>query len=516
MVAIVLFFVIFSFFFSFFGCSKKDVKEQSFESIEEIVIGTPEDQITLDQQAEGGATGWAMKQLLYNGLVDLTKDLKIVPSLAEKWEVSEDGKEYTFYLRRGVMFHNGREMKAEDVKFSFERALKPETACQWLDNVSIIKDMKIIDEYTIKMTLEKPYAPFLYGIASGQRPIVAKESYNDDNTILTPIGTGPYKFVKWEPDNYFILEAFEGYWAGTPTVKKITFKVISDETVRLTALKTGEADIILSPPENILIKEISNPSSEDYRLSINEGSLQWAYAFGMNQEFEPFKDIRVRKAILYAIDPNAIIETVFHGQAAVATELWPRGNVWYMDIDRPKPDIAKARELLEEAGYSNGFEFNISTTNVLKLDKIAEIIQSQLTKIGLNAKLEIDEFATFIDRETNMDFDAHMLANNLFLDPEIIWSIVLKTGGAFNQWYMNYNNTEIDALLDKAAISNDFNYRKKLYEQVTSLIWEDVPIVWLVNTPFSYGYRTYLKGVEFNGRNDFIFDNNKGIPFLTK
>lgn len=495
----------------------EEAPEEAEAIIDEIVVGMHGDNLTLDIQVEAGAVGMYMKQLLYNGLVGLSQDLDIVPSLAESWDISDNGLDYTFYLKKGVMFHNGREMVADDVKFSIERMADPELGSPWIGDVAVITNIEIIDDYTVKLSLGESFAPFLYNIASGWRPIVAKESYNEDNTIDNPIGTGPYKFVEWIPDDKFVIEVFEDYWAGASTVKKITFKIIPDETVRLTALKTGDVDFITNVPSDDLATEMENPSSEDFILTIVPGSVSINSAFVMNTTKEPFDNVKVRQAMVYAIDAEEILNMVYKGIGEVAVGPYPEGSVWYAQYDVPDVDLEKAKELLEEAGYPDGFDFILNSTNTIaSFDKVATVIQAQLAKVGVNAIIELDEFAAYAERQGSMDFDAQVMGGGLFIDPELWYGLLLHTDSAYPMWYGMWTNTEVDGLLDQARVSSDLAERQELYANVNDIVWRDVPIIWFHIYPTTIGYSTELKGVEINGRGDFVFDNNKGLPYITK
>ncbi len=488
--------------------------------IENLIVGVTDDMVILDQMSETGATGLMMKQFLYNGLVEKDADGNIIPGLAEKWTVSEDGKEYTFNLRKGVKFHNDRELKAEDVKFSIERIKDPNVASIFVGNFSHVTNIEIVDDYTVKFVLDASYAPFLSGIATGNIPIVAKESYDADNKLVTPIGTGPYKYVEWIADDHFTLAAFDGYWAGKPTVNQITFKVIPDGTVRLTALKTGEADIIIDPPAQELTAEMQAPSSTDFKLDIVQGSVKLSEAFTMNIKNKPFDQLKVRQAVSMLLDPQEIVTTVFKGVGTVCSGLYGEGNPWFVDVPRPAVDVDGAKALLEEAGLADGFEFDLSTTNVWDFDKVAEVVQAQLAKAGIKANITVDEFAAYADKQAKGEFDAQLVASDygVFPDPEQWYSLLLKTGNPYPAWYGNYSNPEIDKLLDEAVTATDLTKRQDLYKQVAQIVWQDLPLVWLQQVPMGVGYRTDLVGIEnaFAKRVDLIFDTNKGIGWLTR
>ena len=526
--------------FSLFGCKEEAVSteeaaeevEEAAEEVEEaaeeveaedgmvdeVVIGTAGDNGSLDQMIENAVFGREMKQLMYNGLVDVDLGLNVVPSIAKSWDVSEDGLEYTFYLEEGILFHNGRELTAEDVKFSIERYQDPVLGSPYKNVVDRIVGLEVIDDYTIKFTLNEPISSFLIGIATGNVPMVAKESYNDDNTVADPIGTGPYKFIEWIPDDRFVIEAFDDYWAGAPNVAKITFKIIPDETIRLTALKTGDIDIMKGIPIDNLVSEINNPTLENVTLLSIPGSTYLYTSLLLNHNRAPFDDIKVRQAMLYAIDVQEIIDIVYFGLGVPATCPFAEGNVWYVPYDRPDVDQQKAKDLLAEAGYPDGFEFDLATTAIFgQVDKVATVIQAQLAEIGVTANVQVDELAAFIEREETLDFDAQFKAAGAYFDPEIYYSEHLRTGGPYHIAFGSWSDPEIDQLLDDGAVEVDVEKRKALYAQVTNILWRDLPRLELCNTSLDLGYSNEFANVKIHpARGWLIWNNNEGIPWLTK
>jgi peptide/nickel transport system substrate-binding protein len=488
-------------------------------NIEELVIGVQGDISNQDVQVSRGTVGQAMHQLSYNGLCELDKDGNIIPGLAERWEISDDGLEYIFYLRKGVRFHNGREFKAGDVEFTFKRYAMPEVGFPFQADFNIMKKFDIIDDYTIKLTLDRPYAPLLAGVVSGQRGIVAKEGYTNEKVpkFVKQIGTGPYKVVGWDPDNYYKLEAFEDYWAGAPKVKKITFKIVPDETVRITALKTGDVDMILAPPSLDLIMAQRQQAS-DYKLEIIPKSEFLVWGLAMDQSEPPFNDVRVRQAFYHAIDPQAIIDTVYKGVGAeITNDFYPKGTPWDIGIERPRYDPGKAKALLEEAGYGNGLEVLMFAAVTHALDKQSEVIQAQLAKVGVTAKIEVIEWTAWLQAGRDWNpYNCAIHGTNLWVDPAKIFSHVFSSKGRANWWTGWYNTPETDQWLRKAEIVTDMTERKELYRMVLEKIRDDAGFIWTHIVSNSYGYRSELQGIRFNFRGDFIYENNKGLGWITK
>jgi ABC-type transport system substrate-binding protein len=488
--------------------------------IEELRIGMVNDHSSTDMFKAHGVEGLMMKQLMYNGLVALDRNFMIVPGLAESWDLSEDGLEYTFHLRKGVKFHNGREMTSADVKWTYEKYLDPDTGYLYKGDFDAIKKIDVIDDYTIKLTIGKPNAAFLAGIASGIKPIMAKEMYkiNEDGLLelIKPIGTGPYKYVEWVQDDHFTLEAFDDYWAGAPNVKKIIFKIVPDETVRLAALATGELDIIRTPPTNDLIEYIQNPTDDGYVLDVMRGTQFLSYNLTLNNVEGPFTDKRVRLAVMYAVDRSAYPKIITKGIAENANGSWPKGNIWESKVEPPARDLEKAKQLLAEAGYPNGLEISVLTANVADVDKVAEIAQAQLAQIGMKLNVDVVEVGRYFDRESKMDWDMKTGAHSLSIDPVLLWNLVLRTNSPAWWWMGNYGDAEMDALLDQGELETDLAKRQEIYRKVYKKMQDDAGMIWLHNYPITYGYRSDIEGVAFNTRGDMIFNNNEGVPWVTR
>jgi ABC-type transport system substrate-binding protein len=488
--------------------------------IPELRISIDYDQTTNDMFKEHGVEGLRMKQLVFNGITELDQNFNVVPGLAERWQISSDGLQYTFWLRKGVKFHNGREMTADDVKWTIEAFLDPNTGYSYKGDYDMIKKVDVLDKYSFRLTIDKPNAAFLAGIASGIKPVLAKESYKKGEGGLLEldkvIGTGPYKFIEWVQEDHMTLEAFDDYWAGAPNVKKITFKIVPDASVRLSALQAGDLDIIRTPPFNDLIAYLDKPEKGDWALAIAEGTQNLVYYLCLNNTAGPLKDKRVRQAMMYAVDREAYVKLITKGVAHLAHGCWPKGNLWASDVLPPAQDLNKAKKLLADAGYPNGVDLNVITAPAADIDKIAEIAQAQMAKVGIRLKLDIVEIGRFYDRESKMDWDIKNGGHSISIDPILLWNLVLRQNSPAWWWMGNYGSDEIDKLLDQGEVTTDVKKRKEIYNKVYQMIQDDAAVIWLHNLPITYGYRSNLVGIGFNTRGDLIYNNNQGIPWITR
>ena len=498
------------------------VKETAAEkvAIDELTIGMEADIDTLDPITGTNVAGQLMKQLCYNGLVSLGKNFEVVPGIAEKWDISEDQTEYTFYLKKGVKFHNGRELTSEDVKWTYDAYRNPKIGYSFNSDFTPIKNIEIIDDYTVKITLNKPYSSFLAGIAGGYgHPILAKESFTEGEDGILKfnqlIGTGPYKFVEWLPDESFKITAFEDYWAGAPNVKNITFKVVVDENVRVSALKAGDLDIVRLPNPEEIVKYKENPA-KDYVLDVAEGTQSIISVFVFNHDKGPTKDIKVRQAIQYTIDVEAVNEAINKGLGTTPNGFYPNGSIWATGIPNIKPDLEKAKKFLADAGYANGLTLTILTCPEYKWDKRAEIYAAELAQIGIDLKINSVEFAKQVVLQSEMNWEVLTGGHGISADEGVILNTVLRTGGDFNWWWGNYHSPEIDKLLDEAGATTDIAKRQEIYKEIHKIFMAEAGGIFVDQMPLTYGYRSEFKGIEFNTRGDFIFDNNKGIGWITQ
>jgi len=485
------------------------------EVVEKLIVGTTANITSLDLQNARGDVGLAMQQLSYNGLVEYDKDGLVVPSIAEDWDISDDGLEYTFYIRKGIKFHNGRELTAEDVRWSYERYMMPEVGFPFGARFAPIQNMEVVDDYTIIITIDEPYGAFLAGLGSGLRGIVAKEAYTEDDVPEfkgEPIGTGPYKFVDWDPDNYYEIEAFEDYWAGEPDVKSIVFQVIPDTTTRVTALKTGSADLILMPSFTDIVAYNENPE-EGYTLTTVPGTQSAVLQLAMDWTKPPFDDQRVRKAFQLAINPEDINKILFEELGTVATGLFPEGTYWYTDIEKPEQDFEEAKRLLAEAGYPDGLEVRVFAAEYAQVDKVSEILQAQLDNIGVVFNIEVLDFSSYLQAPRDWDYDCGINATRLWIDPDFIYRHVLSPDGPAHWWSGYAGTEETQELLVEAKRATDDDERKAIYKEVDQL-FQDEGFIWLVSLPQSYGYRDGLE-IDINVRGDWIYDNNHGLGWLS-
>src|SRR5262245_531305 len=405
------------------------------------------------------------------GLVKVDRHGKLVPWLAERWNTS-DNKNYTFFLKRGVRFHNGREMKAADVKFVFDRALNPETKHPAVKQYEVIGDIIVKDDYTITFALKNTNANFLLTMARQGSVIYPREAV--ETLKSEPIGTGPYKLSEWVRGARIVLAKNGDYHVkGLPKIDRVTYRFIPDPNAALAALKAGDVDASMFGlgPEHI------PDLQKDSRFQVIVGETTNDVIMSMNNSKKPFSDVRVRRAITHGINKPDVVKGAMFGLGRVlGTNVDPL-NPYFVDMSGAMPyDPAKAKKLLAEAGYPNGFE------TVLKLApqyyytvRTGEVLVDQLQKMGVKVKIEQSEWGQWLSRVwKDADYDLTIIGH------AEAWDI----GNYANpKYYFRYDSADFQKLFQESETTVDDKARRELYVRIQKKLVEDAPVVWLYIHP---------------------------------
>jgi len=398
---------------------------------------------------------------ILEGLVKIDRNGMIVPALA-KYKISKDGKEYTFSLKKGVKFHDGKPFDAEDVKFTFERLMDPKTAIVHPEYYKDIDWVQAVDSHTIKIKLKNVNSMFLFNLARGDSSIVSKQSV--DKLKTEPVGTGPFKFVEWVRGDHITLAKFVEYHKkDIPYLEKVTFKFIGDPSAQIASLKAGDIDVIAYDvsPENALLLE------KDPKFKVLNGYTTTEVILSTNNSRKPFSDVKIRQAMAYAIDRKALIKGAMSGYGMPIGSHMDPGNPYYIDLTSAYPyNPEKAKQLLAEAGYPNGFEAVIKLPERFAYTKrTGEIITDMFSQVGIKLKIELVEWGQWLDRVfRNADFDLTVIGHaepfdiNIYTNPK---------------YYFRYDNPKFQETLKKAEMEPDPKKRKDLYVALQKMITED-------------------------------------------
>lgn len=449
----------------------------------ELVVAAEQEPVGYDPHKVPAASSVRVYALLYDSLTKLDENMNIVPNLAEKWEIAPDGKTITMFLHKGVKFHNGKDMTADDVKFSFERIMNPDTGAIAKSYFASVEAIEVKDPTTVVFKLKTADAAFIANTASAYASIVPSGS-----TDLTKdaIGTGPFKLEKSEPGQYVLLKKNPDYFnKDLPKVETIKFQIMKDEAERLAAIRSGKIDIsTISADSAKLLEGKPGVQVKNYQ------SLEYSY-LGINVNKKPFDNPKVREAISYAVDRNQIVQTVWKGEAALTGPIAPAITNWALDTasyPTYKTDVEKAKQLLAEAGFPNGFETQIETAATYPdMVETAQVIQQQLKAIGINAKINQLEWGNYIEVWKSKDMNLMVGRNTSGVDADRSMRFFFASTGSANVW--NYSNPAYDELVEKALGTVDQAERKKLYEQAQTMLVADAPNLFLASPKNYYAVR---------------------------
>lgn len=410
--------------------------------------------------AAAGAIDQVLYANVFEGLTRFAPDGAVVPGLAESWEISDDGLVYTFRLRSGVTFHDGSEMNADDVKFTFDRILAADSTNAQKTLYAAISKTEIIDPLTVRMTLFEPNGSLLFNLAWGDAVIVAPQSVG--RIKQEPVGTGAFRFVEWVQSDRIELVRYDDYWGEPAHLEAATFKFISDPTAAFAALMAEDVDYFsgFPAPENL-------PQFEaDPRFQVLVGSTEGETILSINNSVPPFDDIRVRQAVAHAIDRNAIIDGAMFGYGTpIGTHFAPHHPA-YVDLTaQSNHDPERARALLTEAGLTDGFETTLHLPPPSYARRGGEIVAAQLAQIGIEAQIINVEWAQWLETVfRGNDFGLTIISHTEPLDIGIY---------ANPNYYFQYNNPGFQALMSTLNATTDSKMRNQMLMQAQRMIADD-------------------------------------------
>src|SRR5947209_773622 len=462
-----------------------------------VVIAQGVDPTTLDAMNQQETPASVIAEHIYNKLVERDQSLKIVPTLAAELPKLVAPQAWEIKLRPGVKFHNGEDFNADAVKFSLERAKDPKM--RGSSNFKLIEWVEVVDSSTVRVHTVKPWPTFVASMNHPQAPMYPPKAYADKDTAhvsKNPIGTGPYRFVRWSKDEEIVLEANEGYFRGAPRIKTVVFKPIPDDAVRVAALQNGEVDVAVNIPPH-LANIIANhpkvflstaPSIRTIQLMFythqydTQNKLVGPYA-------GPTADRRVRQAITYALDVDEIIKGVLDGKAMRAATMLPSMHFGFDPSPRPvQQGVARNWTLLTEAGYPNGLEIvlNGPQGRYVRDKEVAEAAAGQLTKAGIKTTLRTFEFVNYLNSMVYVHKAGPVWLigwGQSMLDAEGIYVPLFRSGSLL----CNYHNPDVDGLIDLAQTQLDPKQRLETYHKINKLWIEDAAAVPLYQQLDLYG-----------------------------
>ncbi|MBV8623590.1 MAG: peptide ABC transporter substrate-binding protein [Herbaspirillum sp.] len=431
-------------------------------------------------------------QSIFDKLVDLDGEGKIIPMLAERWSVSDDQKTYTLFLRKGVKFQDGTPFDAKAVEFNLLRGQEKTSLRR--NELKYVSKITVVDEHTIKLELSTPFAPFMSILtdrAGMMSSPAAVKKYGDDY-VNHPVGTGPFLYKGRLKGATITLEKNPNYWrAGLPKVDEVVYKIMPDVNVAFNNLRSGQVDITNRFP----YKEITNvPGNANYTV-LNKPSLGFR-GFYMNTGKPPFDKKEVRQAVDLLIDRNAIAKVVYNNAVAPGHSAFSKAQFANGPSDvPPKVDLARAKELLKAAGKEGGFSFKLTLPTTPDELQVGQMIQGMLRPAGISVTLEKTELATQIEAGKAGNFEGLFVGWSGRSDPDQNIYDFVTTNGSLN--YSHFGAKEVDDLLQQARVEGDQAKRKLLYDQVMAILVKEVPYIYTVHDNVLFGIAKSVKGFEY-------------------
>jgi peptide/nickel transport system substrate-binding protein len=433
----------------------------------------------LDTTLEQAASLKRIGVLFYNCLVEWGFDGKIEPALAESWTTSQDGKTWTFKLRRGVKFHNGREMTSDDVKFTLDRVLDPKVGSGGRGYLLAVEGIEAPDKYAVRIHTKERSASLLAGLAGSWQSIVPRDEVEKRGDLRrTAIGTGPFILQEWVAQSHLKARRNPDYWdKSKPVVDAVELRVIPDEASIIAQLRTGNIHhALLEDNKNYLLVK------DDKRLKCLRSSRLGFDVMIMNLGRKPFDDVRVRQAVSLAIDRNEVLQVAASGLGQVTGPCTPAMKPWALPIETFKewytPNIDRAKKLLADAGFPNGFKTTLRVIPTFPtMVAGSQVIAAQLKRIGIDVQIIQEEYGVWVKNiiKPNFNFDMTMNLNNGEPDPDALFYRRFHT--VEKQW-ANGGDPEVDVLLDQGRAALDPAKRKEIYDKAQKLMVEKAIIIW--------------------------------------
>jgi peptide/nickel transport system substrate-binding protein len=427
--------------------------------------------------------------LVFNGLTRIDRDLTTKPDLAVSWTASDDLKVWTFKLREGVKFHHGRALDADDVVATVQRILDPALGSRARANLTMVEKVDAVDALTVRFTLNIPYAGFPDIFGERQLRIVAKDQAGALST--KPIGTGPFKFKSWAPGDRMELEKNPDYYEkGMPKLDAVTMRIIPEAAARLAALESDAIDILWNLPYESVDKFKNHPNvrADSVATATWDGVI-------LNNEKPPFDDIKIRQALAATIDKEAVVELAIFGQGTPTHSPIPPSHLYFNKaLPFPKPDIARAKKLLVEAGVPTGFDVTMQVPQEREQRvRLGVAVRDMARAAGIRINIERVPFASYA---ANVAGKAPMYVDGYFARPTIDTALYpfYHSHGSWNRQLWLYNNAKVDELLDLARKTNDEGKRKQIFDEFQKIVDETVTSIIPYSAAHVNGVRKEVQG----------------------
>lgn len=451
-----------------------------------IRVGITQEILNLDPHVATAFSSFQVLDLVYESLLRLNpKTLELEPNLATSWSVSRDGLEYTFNLRRDATFHDGTNVDASDVKYTIDRILDPATRSPQASFLEPLREVTIVNPFTVRIALKRPFAPFLSlmtGPSRGIVPVNFELKVGDPRVKM--LGSGPYQLAEFGPGSVRLVR-YDRYWGKDaqgnrlPYADAVVYRVIPDPATLRAAVRAGEVDMIIGFGVDITAARTLANVPELKIMSVPDLSYS---LLGVQHERPPLNDARIRQALALAIDRDQLIQVVYSGRATAAGPIPPTLAEWRpvaaSRLPNYRRDAARARQLLAQAGHPNGVSIKMMPIpTVPEVVQIAQVLKEQLAPAGFNVEIEQVDFATFLSRWRGSQFDTFVSLNGGAIDPDVHLYRHIHSSGSTNVF--KFKDTAVDQLLDQGRSTPDGARRQQIYGQLQQQIAEKVPFLFL-------------------------------------
>jgi peptide/nickel transport system substrate-binding protein len=485
-----------------------------------LTMGVQNDLRVTNPLVNTRSTQGRIYDLIYEPL--LTLDLKgnVRPNLAESWQISPDGRLVTFSLRKAVVFHDGREMTAEDVKFVMDYVMNPKNGASGFNALKIVAQVETTDKHTLRVHLKAPSAAFLASLTALRAfSVVPKGSIPEgiDKITTFPAGTGPFRFIEWKPSQRIVLQRHDGHWGHKAFLDTLVFKPVRDDTARFAALRAGDVDMI----ERTTLEWAKEIVEGKLRgIGIAQAPQAELVAIGFNVAAPPFDNKKLRRALAHGVDKKEVLQGTFHGFGETTEQRYAKGHAWYIDEVKGFPyDPAKARALLKEAGY-NGQPIKLTVDQTRTKATVAAVVQAQLKKIGVNIEVEVIEDGLDRSRARTGEYQFRVTGGGFYPDPYETYgpdfvcpeNLKLRSSNL-----TGYCDKEMDALIQKILTEHNPERRRTLVRQVAVKLVEDAPVLYIGYVPLFHVFQDYVKGFTTDGDGNFRYlGGGLGYTWLDK
>jgi peptide/nickel transport system substrate-binding protein len=462
-----------------------DLGDEASGNLIAAIAGEPDQ---LDPQKTSAYFSFEVLENVYDTLVEPDEKLEMRPALAESWETSADQLTWTFHLRKGVTFHDGSPFSADDVVYSYRRIIDEQLSNAY--RFSAVADVAAPDPSTVTIRVKQPTPNLLVNIGGFKgMAIVQRKNVESGAISKNPIGTGPFAFKSAKGGDSITLIANKSYWGGAPAISGVTFRFIPEPSTALSALQASEIDWTDSVPTQ-RVDELKGDSS--ITLGLTPSNDYWYLA--LNEARAPYGDARVRQAIAYGIDRDAIVQATSYGTAIANQLAIPQGSPWYTDYHQYRDDIEKAKSLLAQAAVKNLTLEMMATSEYPETVTAAQIIADNLAPLGITVKIRTVDFATWLDEQNKGNFDMLMMGWLGNIDPDDFYYAQHHTGGKSNA--QKFSNPQVDALLDAGRTETNREARKNDYAQAATIIADQVSYIYLYNPSVIQAWSKRLSGYD--------------------